>query len=200
MRALEPQDVLVACRLALGNRKPRKGKGNGEPTRRELADELCLSLCCVQRAVQRLAAMKVLIAAPSRRGGVTVVPAKLFHLLVNVVPILCPAKKTGAARGLPTSVFSPEFKATFAGERLPLVWPYARGEAGDGLTPIHPSVPRASAKNPALYQLLAAVDVLRVGIGRERDAAMKYVSEVLAKDVKDDDDNTDEGDEDGNNS
>ena len=196
MRALEPQDVLVACRLALGGRKPRKGKGKGEPTRRELADELCLSLCCVQRAVQRLVTMKVLIAAPSRRGGVTVVPAKLFDLLVNVVPILCPVKKTGAARGMPTSVFSPELKDRFAGERLPAVWPYAQGVAGDGLMPIHPSAPRASAKNPALYQLLATVDVLRVGLGREKDAAMKYIAAALTMDAKVDRDEEGEDDDD----
>ena len=140
--------------------------------------------------------MKVLVSAPGRRGGVTTSSTKLFHLLMNVVPTLCPVKRVGGVRGISTSVFSPEFKERFAGERLPEVWPYAQGVHGIGLAPIHPSVPRACAKNPALYQLLAAVDVLRVGLAREREAAMKYILEVLGKDVVENE--KAEGDEDDN--
>jgi hypothetical protein len=68
---------------------------------------------------------------------------------------------------------------------LKIVWPYAVGaETGDGLVPIYSTVPKACAKNAALHGLLAAVDVMRVGLAREREAAAKYIGDVVGRSVE----------------
>ena len=53
-----------------------------------------------------------------------------------------------------------------------IVWPAADGKVrGEGLEPIHPSAPKVAAADPAMYSVLAAVDLLRVGGAREREVA-----------------------------
>lgn len=44
------------------------------------------------------------------------------------------------------------------------VWPYAEGNIrGQEIEPLYPSVPKAVKKDPALHELLALVDGIRVG-------------------------------------
>ena len=63
------------------------------------------------------------------------------------------------------------------------MWPYSRGrETGEGLVPLYPSLPLACSRDPELYQLMAAIDVLRVGRVREKDAAATYLEELLVRD------------------
>jgi hypothetical protein len=178
MRALKAKDVLVACRLAVGGRI----RGKGEPTRRELADELFMGLSSVQESVQSLLDRGIVVRAPNRRGSAVVAQGLLTSVLVSVVPILYPAERIGIVWGMPTSVFGNELAERFAGSRGAVVWPYAAGTvSGNGLVPLYPTVPRACAKNVALHKLLAAVDVLRVGLAREREAAEKYIAEVVGR-------------------
>lgn len=62
----------------------------------------------------------------------------------------------------------------------PYVWPLEDGGGfGTGLAPIHPSVPRAALVDRALYDLMATVDVLRVGRAREREVAEERLAELL---------------------
>ena len=47
------------------------------------------------------------------------------------------------------------------------------------LEPLYASVPGAARRNPALYDLLALVDALRIGRARERNLAEKEISALL---------------------
>lgn len=175
----------MACRLSVGGRTGKSRWGGplrGEPTQREMSRELGMSVSSVHESLQYLVAMRLLVRSPARRGAFAIVPAKLVELLVNVIPVVYVPQKRGVVRGLPTSVFAPVLKDRFAEGRLPVVWPYAPGSAtGEGLLPIYPSVPAACAKNERLYHLLSAVDVLRVGLQREREVAVKYIGEVVGR-------------------
>jgi len=51
---------------------------------------------------------------------------------------------------------------------------------GSVLLPLYPNLPLAAAKYPALYELLALFDALRIGQAREREMARKLLEERLS--------------------
>jgi hypothetical protein len=76
----------------------------------------------------------------------------------------------------PAIVFQPVFlflpSEIAVSNDLPPVWPWRDGNTrGVGLEPLYKNVPHAALRDPALYQLLALVDVLRSGRARERNLA-----------------------------
>ena len=81
-------------------------------------------------------------------------------------------KRLPVGPGVPTSHSAPAFAGVFADGHEPLVWPDAHGAVrGEGLVPLHPCVPGAVRRDPALYELLALFDALRAGRARERGMA-----------------------------
>jgi DNA-binding Lrp family transcriptional regulator len=186
--ALKPQDVLVACRLCVG----------GPATQAVLADRLRMSGSTVWKARRRLRQAGFFAGAAEDAG---IDPRRLFDLLARGVPMFYPARKTGLVRGVPTGIYSPLFRDRFAGTGagagadagVATVWPYGRGkEVGEGLVPLYPSVPSACVLDLALYEVMAAAEVLRVGRARERAAAEKYLRERLGVEG---DESTDEQEE-----
>jgi len=170
---LKPQDVLVACRRAL--------PGGAEMTQKQLAGALCLSPSTVFAALQNLRLAKLL---PGQGVTESAARARLYDFLVHGISVVYLPVKTSVTRGIATGIFSPLFRGRFAGaEDVVLVWPYSRGrETGEGLVPLYPSLPLACSRDPELYQLMAAIDVLRVGRVREKDAAATYLEELLVRD------------------
>jgi hypothetical protein len=165
---LKPQDVLVACHLAL--------LAGEWPTHAVLGVALHLSSSTVFASLKNLRASRLVVGAEP-----AVDKPRLLSFLVYGVPSVFFPRKTHIMRGTPTGIFSPAFRDRFTrpGD-VPVVWPYARGkEEGEGLLPLYPTVASACSKNPGLYQLMAAVDVLRSGRSREREAAVRYVERAF---------------------
>ena len=171
--ALKPQDLLVACRLAL--------PGGYLLFQKQVAVALGLAPSTVFASLQNLRRAKI-VECP----GIPEATARrrLLNFLVHGAPVVFPPVKTEVVRGIATGIFSPHFRGRFAAEKdVPLVWPYPRGrEVGEGLVPLYPSLPLACSRDPALYQLMAAVDVLRVGRAREKDAAVVYLEALFKTD------------------
>ena len=172
-QTLKPQDVLVACRLAL--------PGGYDLFQKQVAAALGLAPSTVFASLQNLRRARLVAGAGTTA---TAARAKLLSFLVHGAPVVFLPVKTEMVRGIATGIFSPYFRDRFAeGKGVPLVWPYSRGrEVGEGLVPLYPSLPLACSRDPALYQLMAAVDVLRVGRAREKDAASGYIEELFAGD------------------
>jgi hypothetical protein len=62
----------------------------------------------------------------------------------------------------------------------PYVWPSAKGTMkGQAIMPLYPGVVEASMEDPALYELLALADALRVGRARERTEAGRELAKRL---------------------
>jgi hypothetical protein len=102
----------------------------------------------------------------------------LRNFLVHGVPHAFPATQKEITRGMPTAWAAPALsKKIKSSEQLPPVWPDANGKVqGTAVEPLYPSVPGAAQRNPALYDLLALVDALRIGRARERSIAEKEIS------------------------
>ncbi len=167
---LKPQDVVVALKLACRGRVP-------PPKHADLAAELHLSASEVHAALKRLAAAQLFNPVDRR-----IVRANLREFLVHGLRYAFPAQPGPVVRGVPTALSAVALGTkVIAGADDAMVWPSPTGAArGKAIAPLVRSVPDAAAADPALHQLLAVVDVLRVGRARERALAKAELERRLA--------------------
>lgn len=172
---LRPQDVMVLGWLAL--------RGNEKWRYIDLAHELGLSASEGHAAVDRLVSAG-LVRPPAHGLPGDVLPwvnAKpALEFLVHGVPYVFYAERGLPSRGVPTGVGAPLFSKKFsAGSEIP-VWPDAEGEArGYALKPLYKSAPFAARRNSEMYDFLAAIDALRDGRVREKNAAREHLEKML---------------------
>lgn len=95
----------------------------------------------------------------------------LIEFLKYGLRYVFPQEPGAVVRGIPTAFSAPPLnKLILSSEKL--VWPYAKGsERGQAIEPLYQSAIEAALSNPALYELLALVDALRVGKVREKALA-----------------------------
>lgn len=93
-----------------------------------------------------------------------------------------PAEAGKITRGIPTSSNAPVMvEEILSLSDTPLVWPDPYGEVkGESLEPIYKTVPMAVKRDFVLYELLALLDVIRVGTVREVPIAQKMLMERLS--------------------
>jgi hypothetical protein len=105
----------------------------------------------------------------------------LRDFLVHGLPSVFPAKTKEVTRGIPTAwAASGSEDRLVAGDSLPPVWPDPEGQTrGVAVKPLYRSVPHAARRDPQLHRLLAAVDSLRLGRARERQAAEEAIDRAL---------------------
>jgi hypothetical protein len=143
---------------------------------RSLANELCLPPATVQRALERLAAVRVFDAI-RRRVNVGASEDLFIHALRFIVPSVV----GGETRGLPTAWAAAPLSGHLAGnDDLPPVWPDPQGDVrGLELQPLHPRMVSLARADAQTYELLALVDGLRVGDARVRKLAAGMLSEWI---------------------
>lgn len=163
---LLPRDVLVALVLHTLD-------DPGRPYER-LAKDTALASSTLQRSVKRLTDAGLL--TPDRR----VRRADLLEFLTHGVRYAYYASPGPPTRGMPTAHAAPPLNRQLAGGETP-VWPDPLGTArGYALEPLDKAAPEAARRNPALYELLALVDAIRVGQARERKLATQELNQRLA--------------------
>jgi hypothetical protein len=174
--ALKAQDVLVMCQLFAWGNKPW--------TYASLAEAVDLSVSEAHDAVKRCRAAQLLVTV---RDGEIVSKKHFCDLLVFAAPRIFFAVRGNIALGWPTAYYLPALKGEFEGLRpedhkaaLPIVWPDIEGTVrGESLLPIYPSVPLAVRKDAALYEVLALVDVIRLGDARCRRKAVELLEKKI---------------------
>jgi hypothetical protein len=163
---LRPQDVVVALKLVarFGERSTYAG----------LASELALSPSQVFMAVERGRVARLLDAQDQPKPN----RANLKEFLIHGVKYAFPAERGGISRGVPTAYAAPPLNQLIvqAGDAPP-VWPDPEGAVrGLEFSPLYHNVPRAARRDPKLYELLALVDAIREGRGREREIAIRELT------------------------
>jgi DNA-binding Lrp family transcriptional regulator len=163
----KPQDIVVALKLCLDGVRRSYA---------ELGQELGMSASEVHAAVRRLGEARLIDPDTQeiRREA-------LRNFLVHGVPHAFPASPKEITRGMPTAWAAPALSGKFsASEQMPPVWPDPDGRVqGSAVQPLYGSVPGAARRDPVLYDLLALVDVLRIGRARERSLAEKEITHRL---------------------
>lgn len=162
---LRPGDVVVALQLAL----------TPSALFAELSATIGLSVGECHNAVRRLAMAGLLV--PNSRRPVTEL---LARFLAHGVPHAFPPMVGQPSIGVPSAHSASVFSGKVASDER-FVWPDADGtERGLALVPLFPRAAETAKRNPALYDLLAIVDALRVGSARERKVAEELLRERLA--------------------
>ncbi len=157
---LKPQDVVVLLKLASAP------PGWNYAT---IAAELGMSASEVHTGVARSKVSGLYdehTRGPNR-------PA-LLEFLVHGLRYAFPAERGPMTRGVPTAHAAAPLLDTIVADGAPVsVWPDAEGTVrGESLRPLYRSVPGAARRDPALYALLALVDVVRAGRAPERKLAV----------------------------
>lgn len=178
---LKPQDVLVLLKLSVWS--------GGHWRQEDLARELGMTQSQIHTSLKR-----------SEECGLydfenrSLNRAALVELLIHAIRFLLPARLGPKALGLPTAWgHRAVFAALTAGLNEPPVWPLprrpsnghqseaAKAVEGVAVEPLHEKAPQAAARDPKLYELLAAVDAMRVGRARDMEVARDILrSRLLA--------------------
>lgn len=99
--------------------------------------------------------------------------------LEHGVKYVFPQEPGAMVKGIPTAHSHPFMKQFFAGESV-YVWPDQKGEKiGQQIEPFYPNQPKASRQDPIFYELLALVDVIRVGKVREVKIAIDELKNLI---------------------
>lgn len=165
---LKPQDVLFLLKLVVLN-----GPASIFPA---VPEALGLSKAEVHNSAKRARSARLLPHDswnPLRKN--------LLEFLVHGVKYVFPARHGSESIGMPTAYAAPPLstKITSGGTNLP-VWPDPNGSIrGQALYPLYPSAPQAARRDPALYELLALIDAIRIGNVREQQLAESLLKERL---------------------
>lgn len=164
----KPQDIVIALKLCLSG---------VDRSFAVLAGELGMSASEVHGACSRLIEARLLdpeTRRPRRKA--------LQEFLRSGVPYAFPAQLGELTRGVPTAWAAPAMagKVSVDDAVIP-VWPDPDGaKQGAAVEPLYRSVPVAAKNDPALYDLLALVDALRIGRARERKFAEQELERLLS--------------------
>ncbi|MCW2970995.1 MAG: hypothetical protein JWO23_2122 [Solirubrobacterales bacterium] len=156
---LKGEDIVVLLKLMAGS---------PAWTVRSLEAEIGIPRSVIQRSLVRLE-QAGLLEEGRRRVNV----GRAEELLVHGVKYVFPPVKGGETRGVPTAWAAPPLQDKLADSgELPPVWPDAMGNVrGIALEPLHDSAPEISRRDPALTELLALTDGIRLGDARVRGIA-----------------------------
>jgi hypothetical protein len=165
---LKPQDVLVLLKMAAS--KDRSWRLI------DLAQELGLSLSEVSMALERSKRARLLDSSKKKIN----LPA-LLEFVLHGLKYVYPAEPGALCRGVPTAHSAPPLsKEIVSNDNDQYVWPSGDGKVrGQAIEPLYASVPQAATRDPALHELLALVDALRVGRARERQLASEELKRRL---------------------
>jgi DNA-binding Lrp family transcriptional regulator len=163
MSSLRPHDVAVALQLLLAPGMPY----------RDISQAVGISQGEAHNSVRRLVASRLV------RDDRAVNANALYDFIVSGVPYAFAAMLGRESRGVPTAHSAPPFADDLLDEDS-IVWPSATGQVrGASLTPLYPAAPLTARHNVPLYELLAAVDEMRIGRARERERAKAYLRDRL---------------------
>lgn len=158
-RGMRSQDIVVLLKIA--------ALGEREWFAKELAFTLDISQSEVSESLNR-SQIAGLLSADKKK----LMKNNLLDFLEYGLRYVYPAEPGAIQRGMPTAHNAPPLNNIILSEES-YVWPWAEGEIrGQAVEPLHPGVPGACIKDPALYELLALTDAIRLGRVREKQQAI----------------------------
>lgn len=163
---MRPQDIAVLLKLII----VKPGWMN-----KTIADDLYLSPSEISYSLQRSAQAE--LVNPERKK---VMRKTFLEFIQYGLPRVFPAIRGPIVVGVPTAYSTPIIAEKLMTNELTerIVWPYAEGSArGESISPLYPNAVKAALKDPEMYQLLSLVDVMRLGRIREKEIALKLLSE-----------------------
>lgn len=161
---MRPQDVSILLKIIAIDNQPWQLSG--------LSHALFISLSEISESLNR-SQLASLIDYKKKKIN----RHSLMEFLEHGVRYVFPQQPGSLIRGIPTAHSHPVMKNIFISE-MNYVWPDVKGEVmGLLIEPFYPKQVEAIKQDPLFYELLALVDVIRVGRVRE----VKYAVTELKK-------------------
>jgi hypothetical protein len=180
---LKPQDILVLLKLSVWDKPGWRQE--------DLAMELGMVQSIVHSSLKRAEKCRLYNQEKKR-----VNKSALLEILIHSIRFLIPAELGRNGVGMPTAWGHREaFKSLVYGLVDPPIWSAPKGHRavvvgkynveGIEVPPIHEKAPEAASRDPCLYEVLAAVDALRVGRPRDMEVAREILRDRLCGDRTD---------------
>lgn len=140
----------------------------------QIADSLFISQSEVSKSLNRSS-----YAGLYDPKGKKVMRMAFMELLQYGIKYVFPQQPGAIVRGVPTAHSAPPLDAIIQSEEK-YVWPSGKGSArGQSIIPLYPTVVDAVKLDSFLHELLALVDVLRVGRARDRELAIQELKKRI---------------------
>ena len=163
---MRPQDIVLLLKILV--------HPDSQWQYRDLASSLYLSISEISESLQR-SHLAGLVDESRRR----VHRQALLEFLQHGLRYVFPQAPGTMVTGVPTAHSQAYFKKKFHSE-LDYVWPDEEGAVrGLSIFPLYKGVPKAVRKDERLHELLAAIDILRVGKVREIKEALKFLEKYI---------------------
>ncbi|MES9904403.1 MAG: hypothetical protein ABW168_17220 [Sedimenticola sp.] len=182
---MKSQDIVILLKLILLHQSADEGDlledGKREAfSARGLERSLGISKSEVNASINRSANAGLVVK--DRKSGIPKANVSaVLELITHGLKYVFPVKPGALVRGMPTAAAAPIMQGELKSmEEQIYVWPDPQGEKmGQALKPLFRSVPHAARHAPALYDLLALVDAIRLGNPRESKVAQQLLEQRL---------------------
>jgi len=165
-KGMRPQDIVILLKIAVMD--------NQDWYMKDLAYELGISQSEVSESLNR-SSKAGLLSADKRK----LMKSAILDFIQYGLRYVYPQKPGAIVRGLLTAHSAPPLNKDISSEEL-YVWPWAEGkDRGQGIEPLHPSVPEACKKDKRLYELMTLVEAIRLGKVREQNLAITAIKTRL---------------------
>lgn len=164
---VKPQDVALLVKIL-----SRKSIGDWRQV--DLAMDLGFSQGEVAKALSRLCKAGLVV---DKRVNRTAALEFILHAIKYVFPI----ELGSLAAGVPTAISAPAHKDSVvqSGDDV-FVWPSLKGKVrGQVIMPFYPKLAEAALKDEEFYDMMSAIEILRMGRARERKAAEQFLERKI---------------------
>lgn len=163
---LRGQDILVLLKIIAKDSKPWQSK--------DLAAELFISPAEISLSLNRCVNARLL-----SEDKKTVYRQSFMEFIQYAIQYIFPAMPGAMSNGVLTGHSHPVMAKQFHPE-LKYVWPDATApDRGLSIEPLYKTVVQSARQDPALYNMLAMIDVLRVGRVREKKVALEKLNKYI---------------------
>jgi DNA-binding Lrp family transcriptional regulator len=163
---LKPQDVALLVKLLVKDEQDWK--------QMDIAQELGISQGEVAKALVRLKKAMLISGKRINRQAA-------LEFLVHAIKYVFPVELGPLAFGVPTGISSPaHYKMVVQSGDDVYVRPHPTGKKrGQIIRPFYAKLAEAALKDRKFYDIMSAIEILRVGRARERNLAVKYLEKEL---------------------
>lgn len=165
--SLKPQDVALLVKIL--------SKEDQNWRQVDLAMELGISQGEIAKSLSRL--KKIGFIYDEKKP----VRAAALEFLIHGFKYVFPVEFGQVGLGVPTAISAPaHYKMVVQSGEDVYVWPMAHGKKrGQSIMPLYPNLAEAVLKDQKFYDLMSAIEILRVGRAREKNLAIQYLQKQL---------------------
>ncbi len=163
---MRPHDVVVLCKIIIQHQK--------EWQNRMLAESLFISSGEISESLNRSRTARLI-----DHNKKMVNKASFYEFLLHGLPFVFPGELGALQRGIATA-HSHNFMKQYFDSNTNYIWPDYEGSlVGLALKPLYENQTKAVKFDAKLYEVLALIDVLRIGKVREIEVAKKEIHKIF---------------------